>query len=135
MADMRTIPVTSDLDMDELVTKLAQKFKAQGFVVSAMKVGESYTVKLSKDDDGIKKYVGLALGITVTLSRNGETLVLDFTDAEWTGKIVGAIIGWALCFIPLILAAIGALKQLELPNTITNEARIIASGGGTFMNI
>ena len=134
MSDMRTIQVPSDLDLNELATKLAQKYKAQGFIVSAMQVGESYTVKLSKDDDSIKKYVGLALGITVTLSRNGETLTLDFTDAEWTGKIVGAIIGWFLCFVPLITTAIGALKQLEFPNAITNETRVLVSGG-KFMDI
>ncbi len=58
---------------------------------------------------------------------NNGVLNITFTDAEWTSKIIGAVIGWFLCLIPLITAIIGVVRQTSLPKNIENDVRMMIS--------
>ena len=70
---------------------------------------------------------GLDKGIKVNCMQNGNVLTVAYSEAEWTSKIIGLSIGWLVCFIPLITAAIGAYQQCSLPNNISADIRMIAS--------
>lgn len=139
MADTKMIPVNPDFDMVDLVTKLTQMYQAQGFEVSAIQAGTGVSIKFSKDDDGVKKFVGLALGITANISMgdnntlsnssSSKALIINFSGAEWLGKIVGLAIGWVLCLIPFVIAGYGAIKQSELPKKIGNDIQTLVVGG------
>ena len=59
--------------------------------------------------------------------QNGN-MIINFSDAEWTGKVVGLVIGWMFCLIPFIIAIIGCLRQLELPTSIGNDIQMIVGG-------
>ena len=129
MAETKMLPIGPDFNMNELVGRLTQKYQAQGFDVVPMQMGDSVSIKFSKDNDGIKKFVGLCLEVTANLSVNNGQLIINFTDAEWTGKIIGLAVGWFLCLIPFLIAIYGAVKQSEFPKTITNDIRALMSGG------
>ena len=133
MAETKMVPIGSDFQMNDMVEKLVKMYQAKGFEVNAVQTGDVVSIKFSKDNDGIKKFVGLALEVTANLSisnsTSGNTLMINFTDAEWTGKIIGLAVGWFLCLIPFFIAVYGAIKQSELPKTITNDIKTLISGG------
>ena len=133
MAEMKMVPIHPDFKMDDMTDKLIKLYQAKGFGVMSSKIGDTVSITFSKDNDGIKKFVGLAKEITAnfTISNNGgdAVLMINFTDAEWTGKIIGMVVGWFLCFIPFFIAVYGAVQQSGLPKSITNDVRMLASGG------
>ena len=129
MANSAMIPIKPDFNMDEFVNKFTQMYTQKGFNVVPMNFGSGVSLQISKDDSGIKKFVGLALGITANITVNADktSLIVNYTDAEWTGKIVGLAVGWFLCFIPFIIAICGCVKQSDFPNTVTNDIRMMAA--------
>lgn len=132
MADTKMFQVNEGFDLNAMVGKLIQVYQGKGFQVTAMSMGNGVSIKFSKDGSGIKKYIGLAAEITANITMNGgNTLMVNFTDSEWTGKIVGFIIGWFLCWIPCVTAIIGAIKQVNMPKEISTDIQMLASGGPT----
>lgn len=125
MADTKMIPINSDFNMDNMVSKFTQMYKAKGFDVVSTKMGSGVSIKISKDDDGIKKFVGLALGVTANITVSDNALMINFTDAEWVGKIIGICVGWFVCLIPAIIAVYGVIKQVEFPKTVANDIQMI----------
>ncbi len=130
MSNTTMFPVPPNFNIQELVGKITQMYQAKGFVVTAMPMGEGASIDFRKDDDGIKKYVGLALGLKANIMIQGETVIVNYTDAEWTGKIVAFVIGWFVCIIPWITAIIGTIQQSGLPKSIGNDIQMIAGGCG-----
>ncbi len=51
--------------------------------------------------------------------------MINYFDEEWTGKIVGLVVGWFLCFIPFITAVIGTVQQYSLTGNINNDAIMV----------
>lgn len=131
MAETKIIPVGPDFQMDGLVRKLAQLYTSKGFEVLPTQIGGNVSIKFSKDSEGIKKFVGLAQEVTATLSLSDSRLVIQFGDAEWTGKIIGLAVGWFFCLIPFFIAIYGAVRQSELPKKIANDIRGISGSGPT----
>ena len=129
MADTKIIPISADFDLKNMVAKLTQTYQAKGFDVTAMQLGTGISIDFKKDDDGIKKFIGLALAIKANITLNENTMMINFTDAEWMGKIIALGIGWLLCLVPAFLGGYGAVKQLELPKTIGNDIQMIVGGG------
>jgi len=128
LASTKMFPVTANFNMDNMIQKITQMYQAKGFTVMAMPLGTSgASIDFRKNDGGISKYVGLALGIKANIMLQNGTMVINFTDAEWTGKIVGLAIGWIFCFIPFIIAIIGCVQQLDFPNKLGNDIQMIAN--------
>ncbi len=125
MADTKMIPINSNFNMDNMVSKFTQMYQAKGFDVVTTKMGSGVSIKLSKDDDGIKKFVGLALGVTANITINDNSLIINFTDAEWVGKIIGICVGCIVCLFPALIAVYGVIKQSEFPKTITNDIQML----------
>ncbi len=125
MADTKMFPVSSNFDIVAMVEKLTQTYRTKGFEVTSMKSGTGYSVTFSKDEEGIKKFVGLGLEITANLSVNENSLIVNFSGAEWTGKIIGLVVGWILCFIPFCIAIYGSVKQSNFPKDITQDIQMI----------
>jgi len=86
-----------------------------------MPLGTGVSIDFRKDDGGIKKLVGLALGVKANIMVHDKMIIVDFTDAEWTGKILALAVGWIFCLIPFILGIIGCIKQSDLPKSIGND--------------
>ena len=117
--------VTPDFNMHEMVAKLTQMYQAKGFLVSTMPVGNGVTMDFSKDDSGIKKIAGLALGVKANISVNSGTLTVSYTEAEWTGKIIAGVVGLFLCWVVCITAIVGCVNQSSLETRISNDIRLL----------
>lgn len=125
MADTKIIPISANFDMNDLVGRFTEMYQAQGFEVMTTQSANTATIKLSKDNDGIKKFAGLALEVTANISVHNDKLMINFSDAEWLGKIIGLAVGWFLCLVPFCTAVYGSVKQSEFPKKIANDIQMI----------
>ena len=85
------------------------------------------TCSSRKNCGGINLLMGLGKGITASCSLQNNTLVVNYLEGDWIGKIIGLAVGWILCFIPFITAIIGCIQQVGLPNEINMEISAAAS--------
>ena len=129
MADTKMFPVDSNFDMEKMVRELTEMYQAKGFNVTVMQIGTGVSINFEKDNDGIKKFIGLALCIKANITINDDRMIINFTDAEWMGKIMGGAIGFFLCLVPAFIAGYGAMQQFELPKKIGNDIQILIVGG------
>ena len=127
MADTVMFPVAPGFNLQELTAKVMQTYQFKGFAVNAVPMGAGVSIDFRKGDSGITKYLGLALGIRANIMLQNGILVVNFCDAEWTGKIIGLAIGWIICFIPFITAIVGCVQQSALPTSIGNDIQMISS--------
>lgn len=128
MADMLTINVPGNFDLNILASRLRDSFQAQGFAVSvAMFSPNSAKVTFDKNCGGLNMVMGMGLGITANMTLNGNLLCVNYSDGDWIGKIIGIAVGWILCFVPFITAIIGSINQSGFPKKINTEITMIAS--------
>ncbi|MCL2828372.1 MAG: hypothetical protein FWD99_06495 [Oscillospiraceae bacterium] len=128
MSGTKMFPVPPNFNMDDLVQKVTQMYQAKGFDVTSMPMGSGgASIDFRKNDGGIQKYVGLALGIRANIMLQNNTVVINFSDPEWTGKIVGLAIGWVFCLIPFIIAIVGCVQQSEFPQSVGNDIQALAN--------
>lgn len=130
MATITMFPMPQNFNLQEVVEKVTQMYQAKGFAVTAMPMGAGASIDFKKNDGGIQKFVGLTLGVKANILIQGENIVVNYTDAEWTSKIIGFVVGWFLCWIPWITAIVGCVQQVELPKSIGNDIQMLASSGG-----
>ena len=129
MADTRMFPAPPNFNMEETVKKVTQMYQAKGFTVMAMPMGAGALIDFRKNDGGIQKIMGLALGVKANIMLQDNNVIVNFSDAEWTGKIIGLAIGWILCLIPFITSIVGCVQQSGLPKSIGNDIQMIAGNG------
>lgn len=128
MAEQSTMfNVSDNFSLGVFAQKLAEVYQQKGFTVQVANLGNSVTLVFDKNTGGINMILGLGLGITANCTVNSGALVINYTNANWIGKIIGLVVGWILCFIPFICAIIGSVKQMNLPKEIGNDAMVIAS--------
>lgn len=128
MANTFTINVTENFSLDVLSSKLRDSFQAQGFGVTTTSISPTNTkIVFEKDCGGINMLLGMGQGITANCNVNGSVLYVNYSDGDWTGKIIGLAAGWILCWVPFITAIIGCVKQNGLPQKINSEITMIMS--------
>lgn len=132
MANSFMINVPVDFDLEYLGQKLRGMYQAKGFTVSMVSGRENLRIQFDKNCGGINMLMGLGKGITATCSLQNGCLVVDYSDGDWVGKIVGLVVGWILCFIPFITAIIGCIQQSELPKKISQDIMTIVNDSQTF---
>ena len=128
MAENFMINVEESFNMDAFTQQIAEQYRMKGFNVNVLKQKNGAKIVFDKKCGGINMLLGLGQGITANCSLRGkenDTLYVNFSDGDWTGKIVGFIVGWFLCFIPIVTAAFGAFKQMGLPKEISNEMQMM----------
>ena len=127
MADNVMFVVKPDFDMEAFAQKLAETYKMKGYTVNVMSMNGTYSITFDKGTGGVNMLLGMGEGIKANLMKSNDTVSITFTDAEWTGKIIGLAVGWILCLVPFITAIMGSMKQMELPKKIGNDATMIAA--------
>ncbi len=127
MADTVFINVTPNFDLYMFANQLAEKYKMEGFNVTVANFNNSVVLTFDKNTGGINMLLGLGQGIKATCMLANGTLSINFSDGDWTGKIIGLAVGWFICLIPFITAIVGCVKQSQLPKNIGNDAMVIAS--------
>ena len=114
--------VSPDFNLDTFVNDLTQAYIAKGFSVRTTKLNDGAQLVFDKNCGGINMLLGMGLGITATITVNNGVLNIVYTNEEWTGKIIGLVVGWFICMIPFITAIIGAVQQMDLSKNINNVA-------------
>lgn len=127
MASTLMVNVSQNFSMDIFAQKLADTYRAKGFTVTVANMNGSSIITFDKGTGGINMILGLGEGIKATCSLMGNTLTINYSDGDWTGKIIGLVVGWILCLIPFITAIVGCVKQSSLPKSINNDATMIVS--------
>ena len=131
MASDFSVSVSENFDLEAMTDQLVQQYQAKGFKVRTIKMKNGVKITFDKKSGGINMVLGMGLRISATctmLGKEKDTLSVNFGDGDWTGKIVGCIVGWFLCFIPVITAIIGICKQLSLPNDIADDIQMLIAG-------
>lgn len=126
MANNLMLNVNPEFNLEAFVMMLTNNYRTKGYNVSYMNLNGVYVVTFEKNTGGINTVLGLGEGISATCMCSNGVLSVAFSNEEWTTKIIGAVIGWALCLIPLITAIIGTTRQLQLPKNISTDATVIA---------
>ena len=122
MANTFMANVPEDFDMAAFADELCNSYQVKGYTARAMKMKNCVKVTIEKGRGGINTILGMDEGITVTFMKQGtDTITANYSDAAWTGKIIGCIVGWFLCFVPIITAIIGIMRQLDLPKKIEGD--------------
>lgn len=129
MANNFMVNVSENFDIEAMANEVAERYQTKGFNVRVLKMKKGVKIIFDKNCGGINMILGMGVGITANCMLSGkenDTLNVSFSDGDWTGKIVGCVIGWCVCLIPVITAIIGISKQLSLPRDISNDIQMIA---------
>lgn len=125
MADTLMMNVSENFDLNVLAQSLAETYRAKGFTVNVANINNSVIIDFDKGVGGINMLLGMDLGIKATLTVNNNTLMVNYSEAAWTGKIIGLCIGWVVCLVPFITAIVGAIKQSKFPKEISNDITML----------
>ena len=125
MADTMVYIISDGFDLKKTVEMLSSRYESKGFTVDAVCFENCASIRFGKNDNGIKKLLGMALSIRAELSVKRGKLTVDFLDGEWIGKAIGCGVGWFLCCIPLCTAGYGIVKQINLSRKIDRDIRRI----------
>lgn len=132
MANSVMFNVPANFDFNLFTQQLADKYRAEGFQVNVAFLNGTVIMTFDKNTGGINTLLGLGEGIKATFMLANNTMNVTFTDGDWTGKIVGLVVGWFLCLIPFITAIIGCIKQSSLPKNIGTDASMIAANSVSY---
>lgn len=135
MADPARINVGPQFNMVNFSEQLASLYRSRGFAVTVTPFGTNTSIKFDKNTGGINMLLGLGQGVTANCTLDNNVLTVNYTNEDWTGKIIGFAVGWMLCFIPFITAIVGTVKQVQLTKGISTDAAMVASGGGVGMGM
>ncbi len=115
---VQSYKVPENFVIQELADYLQSRFTSQGYMVQVSNVGTAVQITVSKNIGGIHYVTGLGEQLTISLSvKNGQ--LNSFTGNQmWTDKIVTFIVGWFCLQFLWIFAAIGAYRQIQLPNDV-----------------
>ncbi len=130
MASNFSVNVEPDFNIEALGEEMVERYQAKGFKVRLLKMKKGVKLVFDKNCGGINMILGMGQGISATCTISGkenDTLNVNFSDGDWTGKIIGCIVGWFVCFVPVITAVIGICKQLSLPGEIGDDIQSIVS--------
>ena len=128
MPSSTVMPLPQGFNLNNMVSMVVQIYQQKGFAVTVTPFETGVTMDFLKDKDGIKQFVGLTLGIRATVIVSERLLTINFTNPEWTSKIIGFAVGWACCFITAVTAIIGTVQQIDLPNSIGNDIQVSIGG-------
>lgn len=125
MADNFMTNVPEDFNLEQMAVALGKQYQAIGYGVQMAKMKNGVRIKFEKNCGGVNMLLGMGEGITATCMLQKDTLIVNYSEGDWTGKWIGLGVGWFLCFIPFVTALIGVFKQLELPKKISNDIQML----------
>ena len=128
MADSFMINVPEGFELETFTRHLADFYRSNGFAVTSASLDNSIILDFDKGVGGINMLLGLDIGIKATFTVRENTLIVYFSDASWTGKIIGLCVGWFVCLVPLITAIVGAVKQAQFPTDLRNTVMMMLGG-------
>ena len=126
MAQPIYVNVPENFSMSVFAQNMANSCSAKGYMVQVTMVGDSASLTISKNMDGLNKWLGLGTSVVVNCSVVNNVLTLMFMNEEWTTKIIALVVGWFCCLIPFITGIVGIVSQTSMPKNIGSDALMIA---------
>lgn len=127
---IKTLKLNPGTNLATLIDIAAQNLSMQGFDVKSQVMGPGAAeIIVSKDREGIKNSIlglGVECRVAITIADNILNLSIS---SEWTNKIVALVIGWFLCWIPIITGIVGLVNQSGLPDKIFTAFNLACSSG------
>ncbi len=135
MAKETTIEISQDFPFEKLEEAITELYEDKGFKVKISKMKDGRKITVEKGVGGINTVLGLGKRAVANVTVRGKehnklSICCSVADGEWTGKVVGGILGLFLCWIPAITAAIGLCGQLSLNGELFDEIESAASSIG-----
>lgn len=130
MADSRVFRQVEGVNVADIAREVEFYLRNnKGMVSETIEAPNGYLVQ-AKQDDKIKKFVGMGLATHVQIIPTGDIITVNVGEAKWADK-AGAAAAGVLIFYPLLITAgIGAWQQRKLPEEIFDVVeRFISSGG------
>lgn len=127
MAESLMLNVSEDFNLNALTQQLADMYRAKGFTVNVVNFNDSVILEFDKGVGGINMLLGMDQGIKATFTVTGNTLMVNYSDASWTGKIIGLCVGWFVCFVPFVTAIIGSINQSKLPKELNTAITMLST--------
>lgn len=130
MATTKTIRLNPGTSLASLIDIAAQNLSMQGFDVKSQVMGPcAAEIIVTKDREGIKNsLLGLGVECRAAITVSDDLLTLSI-GSEWTNKIVALVIGWFLCWIPIITGIVGLVNQSGLPDKIITAFNLACNSG------
>ncbi|OGO04287.1 MAG: hypothetical protein A2Y73_04115 [Chloroflexi bacterium RBG_13_56_8] len=119
-----------DVDLANLAEALNQWFQGQGYEAQVLAApGEGYVVQARRPESW-RSWVGMSAALNVTLTPQGENLMVQTGAAKWADKAVVGAVGVLILWPMIIPAAYGAWKQKQLPDEVFRFIdQYVVSGG------
>lgn len=132
---VRTIKLIHGTSLATIIDIATQNLSMQGYDVKSQVMGPcAAEIIVTKDREGIKNSIlglGLESRVAITVSDNVMTLSMG---SEWTNKVVALIIGWFLCWVPVITGIVGLINQSCLPDKIFTAFNLAANSGADYVS-
>lgn len=130
---VKTLKLMPGTNLATLIDITAQNLSMQGFDVRSQIMGPcAAEIIVSKDREGFKNSIlGLGVECRVAITITDDILTLSI-GSEWTNKIVALVIGWFLCWIPVVTGIIGLVNQSSLPDKIFTAFNLASNSGSVY---
>src|SRR5215472_9845323 len=115
MDQARYYPGTFDLN--QLASQLAWQFQTRGFQTQSFGAGNQMVVQLRKGGEAAKLF-GAQAALTVMLTQYPDGLLVTLGQKRWGDKAVAAGVGAFILWPLAITAAVGAVRQSNLPDEV-----------------
>lgn len=86
MANSTMLKVSPAFDLEAFSNQLADAYRAKGFAVNVAAFNGSSVITFDKNTGGINMLLGMGEGIKATCTLNNDSLIINFSDGDWTGK-------------------------------------------------
>jgi hypothetical protein len=106
------------VDLRELAGVVSDWFQNQQFEVQTLEAPGDGLVVQARQPETWRSILGMSSALNVTMTPQGENLVVQMGAAKWVDKAAVGAVGVLLFWPALIPAAYGAWKQKQLPNEV-----------------
>ncbi|MDY7040276.1 MAG: zinc ribbon domain-containing protein, partial [Chloroflexota bacterium] len=107
-----------DVDVRELAGVVSDWFQNQQFEVQTLESPGGGLVVQARQPEAWRSIVGMSSALNVTMTRQGENLVVQMGAAKWVDKAAVSAVTLILFWPALIAPAYGAWKQSQLPKQV-----------------
>lgn len=133
MAKSFMVNVPEKFDITAFADEVAALYQGKGYTVRKVNMKNGTKITVEKGVGGINTVLGMGEAITATCTmqgKDGGVLSVNLSDGDWTGKIIGLVVGWFVCLIPCITAIIGITKQMSLEKSMQSDLEMTANNCG-----
>jgi hypothetical protein len=106
------------VNVGELAGMVSDWFRGEGFEVQTLEAPGGGMIVQARKSDGWRTVTGTSAALNVTMTPQGDNLIVETGAAKWVDKAAVGVATLILFWPALIAPAYGAWKQSQLPNQV-----------------